>query len=1287
MHLKLCIGLVHKTLLAFVLLTLSLSAMHAQNNNAIADTRRPLSVVPVETMPPQDNQALLDEELARRGPGIAPRFAVTMEVDITPATHGIWETLPNGMSVWRLRISSRSAHSLNLGFTEYRMPEGGSLLLYSPDKKRTMGPFTPADNEEHEQLWTPIFEGDEMVIEVQVPAERRSELRLKLNSINHDFLGFSTVVSGSCNLDVICGAADGWAIVDRYRDIIQSVAVIGTNGSTFCTGFLINNARNDCTPYFMTANHCGINNGNAATLVAYWNYQNSFCRQPNSPQSGGPGNGSLSNFNTGSIFRASSAASDFTLVEFDDDLSPGSNGFFAGWVVADQTPQDTVICVHHPSTDEKRISFEFDPTYRGNWGSGSTPVPNGNHVIVPDYEIGTTEGGSSGSPLFDRHKRVVGQLHGGSALCGNDLYDSYGWFTTSWTGGGTPTTQLKAWLDPDNTGITSLDGRWHQSCSFSLIADNPSQAVCASGELSYTLTVSENFIDTVVLAINNLAPGLTATLSADTVLPGDVVTLVISGTENLAAGSYSFLVIANDGTNQANTSLSADINTPLGQPLLISPADQASGLGLSVALGWSDDIDGTTFDVEVAEDDQFTQIVATATGLDNPLYNASGLSAQQTYYWHVRAGNLCGISEWSQPFSFTTAAISCATETSTTPVTIPSNGTPTVLSTLEVTVPGLITEVRLVGLDIVHSWPGDVTVALTSPSGTEIVLIDRPGVPASTYGCDGNDFLVDLYDAAPNTAADLENSCGGTAPSISGAFQPANPLAGFNGQEGSGVWTLRISDAFNQDGGSLREWSLEICTAIPDEAVITLANDDASICINGSAEYTLQLGTGFSADSVFLSATDLPAGADITFTPNPAEPGDNVTAVVSGADEAGEYVLTFTAISGTDTTSAEVMLTVEGAPAQSSPLSPANNADHIALGTQLQWQGVNGISGYRVLVSVVPDFSTTYAVFNTALTSANLSGLQPNTVYYWRVDTQGPCGSSTGETIFQFRTSPDLNFVAAPPTQTICISSGAEFQLAFGSAFTGPAILTYTVTPANGPTLTFNGDVNNIQPGSIINAQATGLFNFSLGNYTYNFTLSDGVISNTETVTFTLLSSPDLAVLQSPPNNATLTDNTPDLNWTQADRATNYTIEIATDPEFTNIIQTVNQTGTTFTANALPGAGVYYWRVSANNSCGSALTSAFNFEFLPSSTRQLLGRTMKWEPNPTAHWLNISFSTPLDGELAVEVLTVAGQRVWQQYWNHAPAQLAIDLGDMPAATYLVRLTSNGQSVTERIIKQ
>ncbi|MEL6844714.1 MAG: serine protease, partial [Bacteroidota bacterium] len=337
---------------------------------------------------------------------------------------------------------------MNLGFTDYFMPHGGSLMIYSSDKSIVRGPFSPADNEDHGQLWTPVIEGDELILEVTIPKKAQNQVLLQLAFVNHDFVGL--LISGSCNVDVICGLLDGYGIVDEYRDIIRSVGVYSLNGSSTCTGFLINNTADDCQPFFMTADHCGTNSGNAPSMVVYWNYENSVCRPPNSPASGATGDGQLNQFNTGAVFRAGWSGSDFTLVELDDPVSPKYLPFFAGFDARNVPTGDSVIAIHHPNLEEKRISFEYDNTVIGNGNGGTNP--NGNYVVVPDWDLGTTEGGSSGSPLFNKQKHVIGQLFGGAAACGNNLYDAYGWIHRSWTGGGTPTTRLQDWLDPGNTG-------------------------------------------------------------------------------------------------------------------------------------------------------------------------------------------------------------------------------------------------------------------------------------------------------------------------------------------------------------------------------------------------------------------------------------------------------------------------------------------------------------------------------------------------------------------------------------------------------------------------------------------------------------------------------------------------------------------------------------------------------------------------------------------------------------------------------------------------------------------
>src|SRR5690606_17936593 len=148
-------------------------------------------------------------------------------------------------------------------------------------------------------------------------------------------------------IDVACEDSKGW------EKEVNTVAVISTGGSTFCTGFMVNNTANDRTPFFMTAAHCRVNASNAASLVTYWNYQTTKC--------GGARDGRLTDFNTGAVHLASYSRSDMTLVKLNSQPKPEWNVHYAGWD-ATGAIGTSAVAIHHPSTDEKSISFENDPT-------------------------------------------------------------------------------------------------------------------------------------------------------------------------------------------------------------------------------------------------------------------------------------------------------------------------------------------------------------------------------------------------------------------------------------------------------------------------------------------------------------------------------------------------------------------------------------------------------------------------------------------------------------------------------------------------------------------------------------------------------------------------------------------------------------------------------------------------------------------------------------------------------------------------------------------------------------
>ena len=406
-----------------------------------------LKLVPTISVDSLDLLALQLEDDLRDQQGLAPRYAVPNLVEITAATHGHWEKLDDNRAMWRLRVNCKNAISMNFGFQRWLLPIDSEMLIYNVEGTHRIRPFTIDDYNDSGELWTPAVAGGDVIIEISCPQNAVSLIQeeIKLTSINAGYRGFHEAfgqqplpnntpgISGSCNIDVACPESVGW------ENEIDCVGVISTGGSTFCTGFMVNNTSQDGTPYFMTADHCGIVSGNAPSLVVYWNYENSTCRPPGSPASGGPGDGVLNQFSSGSIFRSGSVISDFTLVELNSPPNPAFGVSFCGWDASTSAPS-SAVGIHHPATDEKRISFENQP-----------PTLSTNFVTVEDWDAGTTEPGSSGSPLFDQNHRVIGQLCCGGAACGNNLSDDYGRFSRSWSLG------LSAWLDSAGTGQLFVD--------------------------------------------------------------------------------------------------------------------------------------------------------------------------------------------------------------------------------------------------------------------------------------------------------------------------------------------------------------------------------------------------------------------------------------------------------------------------------------------------------------------------------------------------------------------------------------------------------------------------------------------------------------------------------------------------------------------------------------------------------------------------------------------------------------------------------------------------------------
>ena len=393
--------------------------------------------------------ALQAEDVLIDDQGIAPwRFGFNNYTNLNTTNAGSWFDLPNGGRLWILHVKCKQALTVNLTFENTNIPTGNQLFVYNPTKDFILGAFT----QEHiydGQLGTELIPGEDAIIEYYV-APKNNYGHVQLATVTHgyrtanEFIEKAFGSSGSCNMNVNC--PDGLPWTPQRNSAVMLVS--GSSG--FCSGALINNTQNDGKPYVLTANHCY---SNPANWIFRFNWQSTTCSNPVAS----PAFQSLS----GAVLRSRRTPSDFCLVEITGGLVNGTvpldyNPYFAGWDNSGTIPT-TTVCIHHPSGDIKKIAFDDNPpTISQAMGSSEA---NSTWTVQWDRNT-TTEGGSSGSPLFDQNRRIIGQLWGGGASCQNlTAPDYYGRVSSSWQPtGSNSTNQLKFWLDPSSSGAAFIDG-------------------------------------------------------------------------------------------------------------------------------------------------------------------------------------------------------------------------------------------------------------------------------------------------------------------------------------------------------------------------------------------------------------------------------------------------------------------------------------------------------------------------------------------------------------------------------------------------------------------------------------------------------------------------------------------------------------------------------------------------------------------------------------------------------------------------------------------------------------
>jgi len=404
--------------------------------------------------------------------GTLQKIGQMIDVDINMNNSGTWDILDDGQQVWRLQISSDNALALNLYFSEFDLPPGSQLYVYSPDKMQTIGGFSDKNNADGGTFSMELIYGESLILEYVSPRPRivdgidyqfENNAIIDVSRVNYVYRnapdpfrdkGFDD--SQECEVNINCSEGNSWQ--DEKRGVAR-ILIDGGSFSAWCTGSLVNNTAENGTPYFLSAYHCreDISETYLNSWVFYFNFEFSGCDntfiQPSSNSISGASTVSEAELNGGS---------DMLLMELNTVPPANYEVVYNGWNRVNSS-SSSGVGIHHPYGDVKKISTYTSSlatsTYYGGAGSnGASSAHWRVYWAETDNGHGVTEGGSSGSPIFNSDGLIVGTLSGGSSSCDAlTSPDLYGKFSYHWTSnGGNADEQLDPWLDPDNTGQTEL---------------------------------------------------------------------------------------------------------------------------------------------------------------------------------------------------------------------------------------------------------------------------------------------------------------------------------------------------------------------------------------------------------------------------------------------------------------------------------------------------------------------------------------------------------------------------------------------------------------------------------------------------------------------------------------------------------------------------------------------------------------------------------------------------------------------------------------------------------------
>ena len=426
---------------------------------------------------------LLSQETWREGePQLKPYSVgqvIPCDIDFATAAERIGSVAET--DIYRLEIEMEQMPvGLNLYYSDFFIPQGGRLYIYTPGGKQLLGAYTYETHPQHGAFASEPLSGSKLILDYEAPRG------VALPSIQISGVGYfyrsvmqarhqleqedasDPARNNFCQLNVNCPEGDAWQEQKSSSVIYMPLSADGK--ITWCSGNLVNNVKGDFKPYILTAAHCsgedlssnliegefhgkfGIDQKTMDQWVFGFHFEKPRCNNSDYAQP--------AKTLVGAYIRTYTSLygySDGMLLELQNDIPLDYRVYYSGWNATEQTWQSGAG-IHHPAGDVAKLALYDKELAIDSWRGGGDK----DHYTLK-FHTGNTEGGSSGSPLYNEKGEQVATLTGGDKTpCSQDgFYGRLSSHFNKYADRG-DLYHMDMFLDPDKTGALKVAGTWRE---------------------------------------------------------------------------------------------------------------------------------------------------------------------------------------------------------------------------------------------------------------------------------------------------------------------------------------------------------------------------------------------------------------------------------------------------------------------------------------------------------------------------------------------------------------------------------------------------------------------------------------------------------------------------------------------------------------------------------------------------------------------------------------------------------------------------------------------------------